>query len=224
MKNATFNLDEAINRALLMQRVKDFLRLRKTHGDELHIKASAYAYYGTPKLPIKLIFASKGHMVNQANVGLCNFVSMTSFYNGQAQYSGGMYNLGVGSSGVPSVPSIRLGTGTGSTTAAMTALAAIINTPPNTIGGVNSSPVANKYRMALTATWNIGTLSAVTVNEAGLFAFLPAPTTQQAFGAANLSSGVVMIDRMNSTDGDFPAFTIDTTKPLSYQYNFDFTF
>lgn len=207
-----------------MQRVKNFLRLRKTHGDELRIKASAYAYYGTPKLPVKLIFASKGHMVNQANVGLCNYMSMSAFYNGQGQFSGGMYNCGVGGSGVPSVPSIRLGTGTGSTTAAMTALAAIINTPPNTIGGTNSSPVANKYRMALTGTWNIGTLSAVTINEAALFAFLPAPSTQQSFGAINLSSVVVMVDRINTTDGDFSPFTIDTSKPLSFQYNLDFTF
>jgi hypothetical protein len=33
-----------------------------------------------------------------------------------------------------------------------------------------------------------------------------------------------MVDRINTTDGDFSAFTIDTSKPLSFQYNLDFTF
>lgn len=210
---------EEFERALFKQKVKDFFKLRNTRADMMKMVVSAMFYKGTPQKPIKFICATKGHMVNAANIGLSNFFSA----NSTAAYAAPNYTFGVGSDGVPTVPSMRIGVGVGATTASMSALVTITATKPSSISGVNSVPVAAKYRTAITATWNAGTLGAITVTEAALYMFLMG-AAQNAFGAAYSGPTIYMADRISSTDVDFGSFVVDVAKPLSFQYNIEFLF
>ena len=133
-----------------------------------------------------------------------------------------MFGFGVGASGVPAIPSIRLGTGAGSTTGATTGLTAIVNTQPNSIAGATSNPVAGHYLEAITATWNAGTLSALTITEAALWACMI--TTLQTFGSSGANPSVAFFDRVSSTDGDFSSFTVNTSVPLSCQYQINWNY
>ena len=210
---------QEFERALLIQKIKDFFGTRKTKGDAMKIAISAMFYKGTPQKPLKFICATKGHIVNAGNIHFCNILSFTPASTRTSTYG----SLAVGGSGIPAVPSIRLGVGVGTTTASMTGLVTICNTAPSSIIGLNSIPVATKYRTAITATWNAGVLTAITVTEAALYGYVMG-IAQAAFAAAGVVETIQMLDRINTTDGDFGVFTVDIAKPLSLQYNIDFMF
>jgi hypothetical protein len=207
------NLDREIEHALKMQQIKDFLGLRKSKSDSIKITPRVSFFEGTTEHAIRHITSGRGRLVAQGLIGLCDYMGVSNYTN---TYVGWMYNYGVGSSGIPAVPSIRLGTGTTSTLYNTSQLQTIISTAPNTATGSISSPSAGIYRVTCNATWNAGTIGTPTITEAALYA--NANNVLQAFGAINVAYGVMLVDRVCSTDGDFSNFVVNATKPLTVQY------
>jgi hypothetical protein len=224
--NKPFDLADEIEKALWRQKIRDALHLRKTGRDKIQIIPVVSFFEGTLQNPIRHIATSKGHLVNSGLISLLNFASGAHQYSGQyTTYASAdwMYSYAVGPSGVPNVPSIRLGTGNGATTGSTTGLVAIVNTPPNAISGSTSNPSAGHYLSAITATWNSGALSAITVTEAGLWAFMEAVLRGFAYTSGQTPSAT-FVDRVSSTDGDFSSFVVNTSVPLSVQYQINFNF
>jgi hypothetical protein len=207
------NLDKEIEHALKMQHIKDVLGLRKSHTDYIKITPRVTFFEGTPQHPVRHITSGRGRLVAQGLIGLCDYMG-TSYYSNT--YAGWMYNYGVGAGGIPAVPSIRLGTGTTATLYNTSQLQTIISTAPNTATGSISSPSAGIYRVTCNATWNAGTIGTPTITEAALYA--NSNNVLQLFGAGNVSYGVMLVDRVCSTDGDFASFAVNATKPLTVQY------
>jgi hypothetical protein len=197
------------------QLLKGKLRLRNTFGDEIKIKDEITCWQGD-----KIQFRTKGHIVSQGLIMMVNYLSFAGY--------AGYYQYGPGVSGYWY---IRCGTGTGSTVQSTTGLVTQNSTVPNTLSGTNSNPSAGQYRIAWTATWNSGTLSAVTVTEFGLWwnsAFTSSPNAPSlnSFGSigANTITNAQFASRISSTDGDFTSFTVNTSVPLTLQWNLTFTF
>jgi hypothetical protein len=207
-----------IEHALFAQKCKNFFKLRNSSRDKIAVTPVVQFFEGTLKNPLRHIATTKGHLVDNALIGLCDYTSSGGF----GSMSCPMYNFGVGGSGVPAIPSIRLGTGTGSTTGSTAALVSIINTPPSSIAGSTSNPSAAHYLNAMTATWNAGTIAALTVTEAGLWMYLL--NTLNVFGSTSASTSCLFADRVSSTDGDFSSFTINTSNPLSVQYQLNWNY
>ncbi len=221
MKNVPLNVEmfqKEIDRALFKQKCMNVLKLRNPRRDKIALTPIVQFFEGTLKNPIRHIATTKGHLVDNALIGLCSYTSSGGFGSMNCP----MYGFAVGGSGVPSIPSIRLGTGSGSTTASTAALVSIINTPPSSIAGSTSNPSAGHYLDAMTATWNAGTIAALTVTEAGLWMQLI--NALNTFGSTSASTSVLFADRVSSTDGDFSSFTINTSNPLSVQYQLNWNY
>lgn len=112
---------------------------------------------------------------------------------------------------------IRLGTGAGTTVDGTSSLVNQNITLPNTVSHAWDTPATSTYRFRLTATWNAGTLPAITVTEIGIFA-----TLSQALGAGGPQA--VMFSRMSVTDGEFASFTVNTAVPLSVEWRISISF
>jgi hypothetical protein len=149
------DLQRDINRDLKIQHIKDFLHLRNSKMDSIKITPHVSFYYGTPEHPIKHISSGKGRLVGTSLISQINL--MCSAYS-STQLFGWMNNFGVGSAGIPSVPSIRLGQGTGATVYNTTQLVNLIAAAPNSISGSVSNPSTGTYLITVNATWNAGTL------------------------------------------------------------------
>jgi len=203
---------------LLGQKIKDLLHMRNTFGDRIIIQDEVLAWAGSAeqvkKGTAKLLFASKGHIVSQGLVELVNLMALGALH------------------GVSDVPStgwgtggrIRVGTGTGATTASMTDLVTPNVTNPSSVAGSTSNPTAGVYRISWTATWNTGVLTAVTVTELGLYLVLYLGL--QTFGATPVSgpTNLSFFSRLSSSDGDFTAFLVNIAVPLTVEWRLTFTF
>ena len=198
------------------QLLKGKLRLRNTFGDEIRVKDEITCWQGD-----KLQFRTKGHIVSYGLMLMVNYLSFAGTSSATAAY-GMMYSW-----------YIRCGTGTGATGQATIGLVTINSTAPNTMSGTNSNPNAGQYRIAWTATWNSGTLSAITVTEFGMwwnngFAGSPTVPSLQGFGSNYIyqsgGANTQFASRISSTDGDFTSFTVNTSVPLTLQWNLTFTF
>jgi hypothetical protein len=206
-------LDKQIQHSLMMQRIKDVLGLRKSRQDSFKVTPRVAFFEGTPERPIRHITSGRGRLVSQGLIGLADYMGIGYYSN---NYCGWMYQYGVGGSGIPVVPSIRLGTGTTATLYNTSQLQTIISTPPNTATGSISNPSAGIYRVTCNATWNAGTIGTPTITEAALYA--NSNNVLQPFGAGNVGYAVMLVDRVCSTDGDFNSFAANATKPLTVQY------
>jgi hypothetical protein len=213
------DLQRDITHALKKQNLKDKLHLRNSKMDSIKITPSVSFYYGTPEHPIQHITSGRGRLLGNGLISIANLIgSATATYSGGVAYFW-MQNFAVGSSGVPLVPSIRLGVGTTATAYNTTQLANIISTAPNTVSGSISNPSTGTYLITLNATWNAGTLGTPTITEAGLYAF--GEFTLQSFGAtyANcVTDTIALVDRICSADGDFTAFTVNASYPVTVAY------
>ncbi len=197
---------------LSKQKVKDVFRRRNTFGDVIAVTDEIRVYEGK-----KLKFASKGHIVNQGLIHMINALgaSQTSssgpYYLFSRDWTGRTYSY------------MRLGTGGNVTQGTTTGLTTPVGTGPDSQAGANSSPGGGTYRVAWTATWNAGTLTAITVSEIGLFLYLQ--TNLQSFGwAAFNGAGVALFSRLSAADGDFTAFVVNTSVPLTIEWRLTFTF
>jgi hypothetical protein len=201
------------------QLLKGKLRLRNTFGDEIRVKDEITCWQGD-----KIQFRTKGHIVTQGLICIVNWISWAGNGVAVAEY-GLMSNTGSGWY-------IRCGTGTGATAQSTTGLVTANSTAPNTLSGTNSNPSAGSYRIAWTATWNSGTLSAITITEFGMWwnnGFNGSGAMSlNAFGnsgyANQSGSNPEFTSRISSTDGDFSSFTVNTSVPLTIQWNLTFTF
>jgi len=125
---------------------------------------------------------------------------------------------------------IYLGTDTSTkTTISMTALVSPIGSSPGT--GPNSFSQSSSTQLlsngsadTFTATWNAGTVSG-TIGEMALYAdVITSPCTggQSGYQMGIGTSG--MISRLSVADGDFSAFTINTSYPLVIAWTVQFLF
>lgn len=211
------------------QLIRDLYGKRNTFGDEVRVFDYALAYYGTPKTPKnqrQLLIASKGHIVNQGLLALCNLfgcftITAASISTGVSSLPSGGFNY-TNQNWLSKVQYMRVGTGTGTTSGATVALVAEDSTPATSQAGELSNPASNTYRVAWTATWNSGTLSAITVREIGLYLWLD--TTLRTFGGLFDGTNARLFSRLSSSDGDFTAFTVNTSVPLTIEWRLTFTF
>jgi hypothetical protein len=207
--------------------VKQFLQnglgLRNTFGDRVIIADEIRIYEGEGKNR-KLRVKSKGHIVNQGLIAVTNLLSWSTItYAGSSNGGLSSYNF------IPSGNSyIRLGTGGGATAGSTVSLSAPVATVPSSQAGTTSSPQTGQYRISWTATWNAGSLTAITVSEVGLsLAFGSSFSTLQSFGWSRSNTtveSVMFFSRLSSADNDFTAFTVNTAVPLTIEWRLTFTF
>jgi hypothetical protein len=199
---------------LSKQRIRDVLKRRSTFGDRVEVTDEILVYEGAGENR-KLKFASKGHIVNQGLIHIVNLLSPTAL-----AYSSGLH--GTSYQWTSRTTYMRLGTGGNVTTGSVTQLTTLVSTPPDSQAGSSSSPSAGTYRISWTATWNAGTLTAITVSEIGLFLDLVA--TLQGFGWTYGGGGTALFSRLSAADGDFTAFVVNTSVPLTIEWRLTFTF
>ena len=113
---------------------------------------------------------------------------------------------------------VRVGTGSGATADGTTGLVAEVATAPSSVAYSTDNPVAGQYRAKMTATWNAGVLSAVTVTEIAAKGGCLA-TLQSLTHTTN-----VLLGRLSVTDGEFASFLVNTAVPLVIEIRFTFTF
>ena len=196
---------------LSTQKLKDVFKRRNTFGDMIKVTDEILVYEGG-----KLRFASKGHIVNQGLIHMINAIAASTTQAG-SQYYLFSYNW------TSKTTYMRLGTGGNVTTGSVTSLTTPVATAPDSQAGSTSSPSAGTYRVSWTATWNAGTLTAITVSELGLFLYLQ--TGLQGFGWTGFNgAGVALFSRLSAADGDFTAFVINTSVPLTIEWRLTFTF
>jgi len=195
------------------QSVKDRLGMRNTLGDRIIIEDEVLVYEGK-----RLLFKSKGHIVNQGLIGIKDLWCMNAHQNVSGYYENVPSNQW-GTRGT-----IRVGTGTGVTTATMTALVSENATAPSSHSGAITNPDILTYRVAWVATWNAGVLPAITLTEMGLKLYLYA--TDYSFGATGSGTPTAnrFASRLSSSDGDFTAFVVNPAVPLTVEWRLTFSF
>jgi hypothetical protein len=202
-------LNPTIRLAQLRQMINAKTKRRNTFGDRLIIEDEVLVYEGEGENK-KLLFKSKGHIVNQGLIALINLLAVAAL-----NY--------LPSSSWGSTGTIRLGTDTTTPTGGgTTGLTAEITTQANAHSGATGNPAANQYRVSWVATWNAGTISG-TIGEMGLKLYIS--PTLQSFGAAAVSATPnTLFSRLSVADGDFTAFTINTAVPLTIEWRLTLTF
>jgi len=198
---------------LSKQKVKDLLKRRNTFGDIVKVTDEILIYEGE-----KLKLASKGHIVSQGLIHIINALAASQtptsgypFYLFSRDWTGKSYSY------------MRLGTGGNVTQGTTTGLTTPVGTGPDSQAGATSSPGGGTYRVSWTATWNAGSLTAITVSEIGLFLYLE--TNLQNFGWTYFKgSGTALFSRLSAADGDFTSFVVNTSVPLTIEWRLTFTF
>jgi len=192
------------------QSIKNKFKLRNTFGDSIIIKDEVLVYQGG-----KLLFKSKGHIVNQGLIDIINIYSLSTVSAISDFPSNGWTTITKGR--------MRVGTGTGVTVGTMTSLVTEVATNPNTQSGATASPATGTYRVSWIGTWNAGTLAAITVTEIGLYLNLLA--TLRAFGyTGETPTTNTLFSRLSSSDGDFSSFVVNVAVPLTIEWRLTFTF
>jgi hypothetical protein len=185
---------------LKKQLLKGKMHLRNTFGDEIRIKETFNVYEGD-----KLLFTTRGHIVG-GNTGSNSYT-----YNGTTFYTQGsglafianLITCNYTTNGTYSPQGFsyqwrhQVGTGSGTTSPGTSALSAIVSTAANSSSLSWSNPSSGVYRITWTSTWNAGTLSAITISELGLF------------------NNIGLCSRISSSDGDFTAFQVNVSAPLT---------
>jgi len=190
------------------RRIRQFLGLRNTFGDRIIIEDEVLVWEGR-----KLLFKSRGHIVNQGLTDLINWLAC-----GTISATSAMPSNTFGTNGT-----IRVGVGTGVTVGTMTSLVSEQATQASSHSGATSSPSTGIYRVAWIATWNAGVLPAITVTEIGLKLFLD--LAFRAFGAARGAPVAnSLFSRLSDSDGDFTAFLVNTAVPLTIEWRLTYTF
>ncbi len=80
------------------------------------------------------------------------------------------------------------------------------------------------YHAKYIATWNAGTLPAVTLGEAGLYLRAPTKTSFDWSITSTYTPTLVMVSRLSSADTDFGSFVIDDTAPLVAEWTVEISF
>jgi len=200
---------------LFNQFFKDKLKRRNNFGDIVEVTDEILVYEsaGSSK---KLKFASKGHIVNQGLIHIVNMLAMSGI-----SYSSGMH--GTSYNWITKSTYMRIGTGGNVTTGTVTGLTTQVATAPDSQAGTTSSPRGGTYRISWTATWNAGTLAAITASELGLFLDMVNGLQNFAYTYSG-GGGSILFSRLSAADGDFTAFVVNTSVPLTIEWRLTFTF
>jgi len=108
----------------------------------------------------------------------------------------------------------------------MESLVAPIGNPPGTAPNQFASSygsITNGYQVVYTATWNAGTVSG-TIGEMALYGSATTGVMSGNQYDVSWNSGSVMISRLSVADGDFSAFTINSTYPLVIVWTVQFLY
>ena len=202
---------------MLRQRFRDAFHLRNMSGDKILVTEQYVVKSGN-----KILFATKGHIVNAGLMMLGNFFAIDNIAsNSQSAY---MPAHGWGSMATY----IQLGTGGNSTTFSTTGLTTPVSTKANSQSGSFTNPSNGVFKVNYTATWNAGALSAITVTEMGLWLNVFSNiTTMQTFAGSPVESQTAtafFFSRISSTDGDFTSFVINTSVPLTITWTLTFQY
>jgi hypothetical protein len=216
MINSMLDLEKEIQAALFRQRIKDFFKLRNTKGDSIKITPRVSFIEGTIGKDARLIASTKGHIVDSGLITITNYLCAGT--DASPNYLG-WNGAAVSSSGVPVVPSCRLGTGAGGTIHSTNALASIVSTPPSTLTCATSMPSGGSYKGTMTATWNAGSLGAITITEAAMWIYGHSGGALLTAVSGAMTPGLLFFDRVTSADGDFTSFTVNVSKPLVLVYD-----
>ena len=161
----------------------------------------------------------RNHFVNNALQAL-GYILLTNY----------SVSTGTGSVNISPLNPKTMYLGTNTTVATfpnMQGLVAPIGTPPGTGPNNLSSSygsITNGYQVVYTATWNAGTVSG-TIGEMALYG-----TFTESVGNANSpnygtwGTHTGMLSRLSVADGDFSAFTINTSYPLVITWTIQFVF
>jgi hypothetical protein len=96
-------------------------------------------------------------------------------------------------------------------------------TKPNT-QSVSTQSISTGAAVVLTSTWNAGTVTG-TVGEIGIYGRSNASTGLVGFGSEFYGTGgSFFASRLSVADGDFTAFSINTSAPLTINWTIQFTF
>ena len=188
---------------------------RNTFGDRIVIEDEIRVYEGT-----KLKFKSKGHIVNQGLICMVNMMSCLDIDSAPNSLPSYGYDTLTGNS------FMRVGTGAVATGGATTDLTAPDATAPDSQGGIVSNPGGGQYRIAWTATWNAGSIAALTVTELGLYLAMSNTIALLGFGASIVGAlqTAEFFSRLSEADGDFVAFVINIGAPLTIEWRLTFSF
>lgn len=193
----------------LKRKVRKALGLRNTFGDRIIIEDEVLVYQGA-----KLLFKSKGHIVNQGLIALINFLSCADLSSTTLVPSNLWTAMTAGT--------IDVGTGTGVTTGTMTSLVTDEGTNPDVQSGETASPATGTYRVSWIATWNSGTLAAIDISELGIKLRIDGDALN-AFGGT-CAGTTLLFSRLSDSDGDFTTFTVNIAVPLTIEWRLTFTF
>lgn len=99
-------------------------------------------------------------------------------------------------------------------------------TPPDskTISVIHDGTSDGDWYATFSATWNAGTLPAVTLGEAALYMRNADKSTFLWTVYTTYTPSESMTSRLSAADGDFGSFIIDNTKPLVADWTIHFTF
>jgi hypothetical protein len=95
-------------------------------------------------------------------------------------------------------------------------------TKPNTQTGTTAA-ITNGMQITLSSTWSAATVQG-TVGELGLYFSLSSPSAVGAWGVGIGGGSPVFGTRLSVADGDFSAFTIVTSVPLTVNWTISFTY
>src|SRR3972149_8322249 len=212
------NEQNQINLMLLRQKFRDLFHLRNTRGDRISITENYVVRNGN-----KILFASKGHIVN---MGLINLINLCS---NRGVNSACVGLLGWNTLGWSTKSSyMRLGTGGNTTAYNTTSLTTIVNTAADSQTSNSANPSNGVFKLNFIATWNTGTLSAIDVSEIGLFLHnfnnTGSLTASDTYLTGHTSLGGQLFSRISNADGDFTTFTVNTTVPLTITWTLTFAF
>jgi len=189
------------------------LDVREGQGHGIRVRGFVKIFQGD-----RLVAEGENKFVNQGLISLATVFSANNLY-GDNLFPYGWTSL---------TTYILLGTDTSTKTAMnMTSLVSPIGganpIKANAQSISNGNPSSGVYQVIYTATWNAGTIQG-TVGEVGLY--LKGWTTLQTAGqqTAGGAQVVVLFSRMSVADGDFTAYTINTSLPLTVQWVLQFSF
>ena len=202
---------------MLRQRFRDAFHLRNTSGDKIMLTEQYVIKSGN-----KILFATKGHIVNAGLIMLANFFGVPYLQNASTSAMLPSYNFATING------YIQLGTGGNVTTATTTALTTPVASKANSQSGSTTNPSNGAYKVNFTATWNAGALTALTITEMGLWLNqFSGLSTLQTFGtivSENASGTLFFFSRISVADGDFASFVINTAVPLTITWTLTFQY
>jgi len=207
----------------LKRKSKVLLGLRNTVGDRIIIEDRVIVWQGDRSK--KPLVNSRGHIVNQGLIQLANMMGCDrlSAYTSSHGLPADASPATEGDSWENAAGGYMLcGTGSGATTGVMTDLVTKDLTIPNVLTGTITNPAGNTYRVSYIVTWNAGTIGALAVTEIGLYLCLD--VTLRSFSGQMIPANRKFFSRLSVSDGDFSSFVIDTSKPLTIEWQLTFTF